>query len=188
MPLAPRGAVRGATLYVTLEPCSSAGRTPACTDAVIVAGLRRGRRRHRSQTRSIVGRAFGLFRRAGIKVAHGLLAELDATRLNQAFNHWIVHRTPFVIVKAAMTLDGGSPPPAANPNGSPVKRPAPRHEVAVGSDADARGHQHRSGRRSQPHVAGLPLLLRDRCRCKPLRRNHSGFAGPHAAFRTGRRG
>ena len=46
-----------------------------------------------------------MLKRAGIEVVHGMLAE-EAERLNEAFNHWIVHRTPFVTVKAAMTLDG----------------------------------------------------------------------------------
>ncbi|MGD0537928.1 MAG: bifunctional diaminohydroxyphosphoribosylaminopyrimidine deaminase/5-amino-6-(5-phosphoribosylamino)uracil reductase RibD [Verrucomicrobiota bacterium] len=97
--------VRGATLYVTLEPCSSHGRTPACTDAVIAAGLRRVVVAATDPNPQHVGRAFGLLRRAGIKVDHGLLVA-EATRLNEAFNHWIVHRTPCVIVKAAMSLDG----------------------------------------------------------------------------------
>jgi diaminohydroxyphosphoribosylaminopyrimidine deaminase/5-amino-6-(5-phosphoribosylamino)uracil reductase len=97
--------VRGATLYVTLEPCSSHGRTPACTDAIIAAGLRRVVVAATDPNPQHVGRAFGLLRRAGIKVDHGLLAA-EAMRLNEAFNHWIVHRTPFVIVKAAMSLDG----------------------------------------------------------------------------------
>src|SRR6266478_4615594 len=51
------------------------------------------------------GRGFRLLKRAGIKVVHGILAD-EAVRLNEAFNHWIVHRTPFITVKAAMTLDG----------------------------------------------------------------------------------
>jgi diaminohydroxyphosphoribosylaminopyrimidine deaminase/5-amino-6-(5-phosphoribosylamino)uracil reductase len=51
------------------------------------------------------GRAFDILRRSGIKVAEGALAS-EATRLNEPFNHWITHRTPFVTVKAAMSLDG----------------------------------------------------------------------------------
>ena len=101
-----RGArVRGATLYVTLEPCSSHGRTPACTDAILAAGVRRVVVAATDPNPEHCGRAFGLLRDAGIKVEHGLLAA-EATRLNEVFNHWIVHRTPFVIVKAAMSLDG----------------------------------------------------------------------------------
>jgi diaminohydroxyphosphoribosylaminopyrimidine deaminase/5-amino-6-(5-phosphoribosylamino)uracil reductase len=96
---------RGATLYVTLEPCCTQGRTPPCTGAILAAGIKRvvvgttdPNPRHR-------GKAFAILRRAGIAVSHGLLAE-ECGRLNEAFNHWIVRRTPFVTVKAAMTLDG----------------------------------------------------------------------------------
>jgi diaminohydroxyphosphoribosylaminopyrimidine deaminase/5-amino-6-(5-phosphoribosylamino)uracil reductase len=51
------------------------------------------------------GRGFDLLRQAGIQVDTGLLAD-ESARLNEVFNHWIIHRTPFVTVKAAMTLDG----------------------------------------------------------------------------------
>jgi len=96
---------RGATLYVTLEPCCTQGRTPPCTDAIQAAHLKRvvvgatdPNPRHR-------GRAYRILRQAGIEVVSGVLAG-DCCELNEVFNHWIVHRTPFVTVKAAMTLDG----------------------------------------------------------------------------------
>ena len=96
---------RGATLYVTLEPCCTHGRTPPCTDAIIAAGLKRVVVAARDPNPSHAGRGFKLLRRAGIEVVHGVLAD-EAARLNESFNHWIVRRTPFVTVKAAMTLDG----------------------------------------------------------------------------------
>lgn len=98
-------AVKGATLYVTLEPCCTQGRTPPCTDAIHAAGIKRvvagatdPNPRHR-------GRAFRILRRAGIAVTRGVLTK-ECVRLNEAFTHWIVRRTPLVTVKAGMTLDG----------------------------------------------------------------------------------
>ena len=57
------------------------------------------------RTRGIAGRAFEILQRAGVAVTQGVLAE-ECARLNEAFNHWVVQRTPLVTVKAAMTLDG----------------------------------------------------------------------------------
>jgi diaminohydroxyphosphoribosylaminopyrimidine deaminase/5-amino-6-(5-phosphoribosylamino)uracil reductase len=97
--------VRGATLYVTLEPCCTHGRTPPCTEAIKVAGIRRVVVGAVDPNPKHAGRGLSILKRAGIVVTSGVLVD-EATRLNEAFNHWIVHRTPFVLVKAAMTLDG----------------------------------------------------------------------------------
>jgi diaminohydroxyphosphoribosylaminopyrimidine deaminase/5-amino-6-(5-phosphoribosylamino)uracil reductase len=96
---------RGATLYVTLEPCSTHGRTSPCTDAIIAAGIARVVVAATDPNPAHAGRGFRILKRAGIEVVTGVLSD-EATRLNESFNHWIVHRTPFVTVKAAMTLDG----------------------------------------------------------------------------------
>ena len=96
---------KGATLYVTLEPCCTHGRTPPCTDAIVAAGIRRVVAAATDPNPRHAGRGFRILKRAGVRVVHGVLAK-EATRLNDAFNHWIVHRTPFVTLKAAMTLDG----------------------------------------------------------------------------------
>ncbi len=96
---------RGATLYVTLEPCCTHGRTPPCTEAIQDAGIRRVVVAATDPNPRHAGRGFGILRAAGIQVSSGLLAAA-AIELNEAFNHWIVHGTPFVTVKAAMTLDG----------------------------------------------------------------------------------
>lgn len=99
------GQARGATLYVTLEPCSTWGRTPPCTDAVTRAGIRRvvaamadPNPRHR-------GRGMQLLRRAGIEVACGVLGR-EAEVLLRPFVTWICGERPWVILKLGVSLDG----------------------------------------------------------------------------------
>jgi diaminohydroxyphosphoribosylaminopyrimidine deaminase / 5-amino-6-(5-phosphoribosylamino)uracil reductase len=96
---------RGATLYVTLEPCSTHGRTPPCTEAIMAAGIKRVVVAATDPNPKHAGRGLKLLRRVKVEVVPGI-CEAEATRLNEAFNHWIVHRTPWVTVKAAMSLDG----------------------------------------------------------------------------------
>lgn len=95
----------GATLYVTLEPCSTHGRTPPCTRAILRGGIARVVVAATDPNPAHAGRGLRLLGRHGIRVDHGLLAE-EATRLNAGFNHWIVHRRPLVTLKAAFSLDG----------------------------------------------------------------------------------
>jgi len=102
---------KGATLYVTLEPCSTHGRTPPCSDAIIAAGIKRVVIGAIDPNPNHAGAGLKILKRAGIEVAdlsdapYLDIAE-ECRDLNEAFNHWIVHRTPYVIVKAGMTLDG----------------------------------------------------------------------------------
>jgi diaminohydroxyphosphoribosylaminopyrimidine deaminase / 5-amino-6-(5-phosphoribosylamino)uracil reductase len=96
---------KGATLYVTLEPCCTQGRTPPCTDAIIATGIKKVVIGATDPNPKHAGKGFKILRSAGIEVVHGILAD-ECARLNEAFNHWIVSHTPFVTVKAAMTLDG----------------------------------------------------------------------------------
>jgi diaminohydroxyphosphoribosylaminopyrimidine deaminase/5-amino-6-(5-phosphoribosylamino)uracil reductase len=96
---------RGATLYVTLEPCCTHGRTPPCTDVIIAARIKKVVVGATDPNPKHAGKSFKILKRAGIKVVHGILRD-ECAKLNEAFNHWIVQRTPFVTVKAAMTLNG----------------------------------------------------------------------------------
>ena len=97
---------RGATIYVTLEPCSTHGRTPPCVDAIIRAGFARVVIGATDPNPAHAGRGIGLLRAAGIAVTAGVL-ESECRELNAGFNKWIVTRLPLVIAKAGMSLDGG---------------------------------------------------------------------------------
>lgn len=96
---------RGATMYVTLEPCSTHGRTPPCVEALVAAGVGRVVIGTQDPNPVHAGRGLELLRAAGIAVTSGVL-EAECRRLNAAFNHWIVNRTPYVITKVGMSLDG----------------------------------------------------------------------------------
>ncbi len=96
---------RGAALYVTLEPCSTWGKTPPCAGAILESGIKEvivgaldPNPRHR-------GRGVEVLRKAGVKVVSGILAD-EVKIQNQAFFKWVSSRTPFVSLKMAQSLDG----------------------------------------------------------------------------------
>jgi len=104
--LAAAGArARGATLYVTLEPCAHHGRTPPCADAVVAAGIARVVASHGDPDPRVAGRGFARLREAGIEVEVGPLAAA-AVRLNLRFLVAATERRPQVTLKWAMSLDG----------------------------------------------------------------------------------
>ena len=94
-----------ATLYVTLEPCSTPGRTGACTEAILASGIRRVVVGATDPNPAHAGRGLELLRAAGLEVVDGVL-ERDCTDLNLIFNHWITQGGPLIAAKAAVTLDG----------------------------------------------------------------------------------
>jgi diaminohydroxyphosphoribosylaminopyrimidine deaminase / 5-amino-6-(5-phosphoribosylamino)uracil reductase len=96
---------RGATIYVTLEPCNHQGRTGPCTEAIIGAGVARVVAATEDPNPLNSGRGFERLRAAGIAVESGICQE-DAQRLNETFAFWIRTKKPFVTLKSAMTLDG----------------------------------------------------------------------------------
>ena len=98
-------AARDADVYVTLEPCSTHGRTPPCTEALISARVRRVVIGCLDPNPAHAGRAVGVLEEAGIEVVTGV-HERACQKLNEAFFHWIETGRPFVLLKMAMTLDG----------------------------------------------------------------------------------
>ncbi len=97
--------IHGATIYVTLEPCSTFGRTPPCTKGIIDAGLARVVIGTLDPNPAHAGRGVDVLQQAGIEVTSGV-AEPECRRINAPFFKWITTRKPFVILKMAMTLDG----------------------------------------------------------------------------------
>lgn len=95
----------GADLYVTLEPCSTAGRTPPCCDAIVRHGVRRVVVGCLDPNPKHAGRGIEILRAAGIEVKTGVLEE-ECRVHHEAFFKWITSGRPFVLLKMAETLDG----------------------------------------------------------------------------------
>ncbi len=140
------GGAAGSTLYVTLEPCCTQGRTPPCTEAIIGAGIRRVVAAARDPNPAHCGRGFEILERAGLAVRTGLLAA-EAAGLNEAFHHWIVRQRPFVTVKAAMSLD------------VKIASGAGESKWITGEKARARGMRLRTG--ADAILVGINTILRD---------------------------
>jgi diaminohydroxyphosphoribosylaminopyrimidine deaminase / 5-amino-6-(5-phosphoribosylamino)uracil reductase len=156
---------RGATAYVTLEPCSHHGRTGPCADALIAAGIARCVVATQDPNPQVSGQGLAKLRAAGIEVTLGVLQQ-QARDLNEAFAHFIQHRTPFVTLKAALSVDGKlAPPPASRYPNQPhwLTGPAARYEVQILRHA------------SDAVLTGIGTVLAD----NPQLTDRSGVLGPN---------
>ena len=97
--------VKGATMYVTLEPCCHFGKTPPCTQAIIKAGIEKVVVAATDPNPLVAGKGIQELRNHHITVETGLLAE-ESQDLNRKFNYFMTHQQPYVTMKYAMTLDG----------------------------------------------------------------------------------
>jgi diaminohydroxyphosphoribosylaminopyrimidine deaminase/5-amino-6-(5-phosphoribosylamino)uracil reductase len=140
------GRASGATLYLTLEPCTHPGRTPPCAPTIVAAGVRRVVAAIRDPNPFVAGRGFEVLRSAGIEVASGILADA-AARQNRVFLTAMTARRPHVTLKAAMTLDGK----IADADGASRWITGER----------ARAHAHRLRREADAIVVGVGTVLRD---------------------------
>jgi diaminohydroxyphosphoribosylaminopyrimidine deaminase/5-amino-6-(5-phosphoribosylamino)uracil reductase len=140
---------RGATAYVTLEPCCHWGRTPPCTDALIAAGVRRVVVATRDSDVRVKDRGVEILRAAGIEVEVGLL-DAQARAMNAAYFHFHETGQPHVTLKAAMTLDGK------------IATRAGDSQWITG--ASARLYVHRLRAQSGAVMAGIGTLLADDAR------------------------
>ena len=140
------GHAKGATLYVTLEPCSHYGKTPPCAILVKESGVKRVVVAMEDPNPQVAGRGIRLLREAGIEVEVGVLEE-EAKRLNERFVHNMLTGRPFVISKTAMTLDGK----IAAYNG---------HSKWVTGE-EARKHVHELRKQSDAILVGIGTVLAD---------------------------
>jgi diaminohydroxyphosphoribosylaminopyrimidine deaminase/5-amino-6-(5-phosphoribosylamino)uracil reductase len=169
---------RGATLYLNLEPCSHTGRTGPCADAVIAAGVQRVVVAMRDPNPLVSGGGLEKLRAAGIEVREGVL-EAEARKLNEAFAKYIRHKTPFVTLKAAMTLDGKIAPPPPELEAPPeMAVPAPSGGWITSEVARAHVQELRHG--NDAIMVGVGTVLAD----DPLLTDRTGLPRRRALLRV----
>lgn len=159
---------RGATLYINLEPCSHQGRTPACADALVAAGIRRVVACMQDPNPLVSGEGFAKLRAVGVKVDCGLFED-EAKRLIESFARYIRHNTPLVTLKTAMTLDGKiAPPPGESDN--PTALGAGGVTGGWITSEIARQHVHQLRHENDAIMVGVGTIIAD----DPLLTDRSG--------------
>jgi len=144
-------AARGATAYVTLEPCCHTGRTGPCTNALIEAGVARVVVATEDPNPAVSGKGIEQLRAAGIEVAVGVM-QCPARKLNEGFAKYIQTGLPFVTLKAGLSLDGRiAPAPGSAPRGAPV--------FLTGEKARAQVQQMRHS--ADAVITGINTVLQD---------------------------
>ena len=159
---------RGATLYVTLEPCSHQGRTGPCTEAIIAAGVERVVAAIEDPNPANSGRGLERLGLAGIEVVSDV-CEDEARRLNEAFACWIRTRKPFLTLKSALTLDGQLALPQTGSKGR--RRPGRRGGAEWITSEESREEVHRLRHASDALLTGIGTILAD----DPLLTDRSGL-------------
>ena len=143
------GDARGATVYVTLEPCSHTGRTGPCVDALIGAGVKHVVAAMEDPNPVVAGAGFAKLRNAGITVEIDMDATSAAHKLNEPFVHFMRTGLPLVTLKAALTLDG--------------KIAAPEDNSGWITSEKARSHVQMLRHQSDAILTGIGTVLADDC-------------------------
>src|SRR5215470_14845118 len=159
---------RGATLYVTLEPCNHEGRTGRCTEAIIAAGVERVVAAIEDPNPVNSGRGLERLALAGVQVVTGV-CEDEARRLNEAFACWIRTKKPFLTLKSALTLDGQLALPQRGSQGR--RSPGQRGGSKWITSEESRAEVHRLRHASDALLTGIGTILAD----DPLLTDRSGL-------------
>jgi diaminohydroxyphosphoribosylaminopyrimidine deaminase/5-amino-6-(5-phosphoribosylamino)uracil reductase len=140
---------RGATLYVNLEPCAHAGRTPPCAGAIVSAGVARVVAVTADPNPLVAGRGFKMLREAGVEVELRPELAAEAEEINLAFFHFMRHGRPLVTLKSALTLDG--------------KIAAPEDNTGWITSERARAHVQQLRHQHDAILTGIGTVLADDC-------------------------
>ncbi len=141
---------RGATLYVTLEPCAHQGRTGPCTEALLAAGVRRVVVAGEDPNPAVAGAGLRRLAGAGVAIERAESFRAEAEKLNEAYMHYMRTGRPLVTLKAALTLDG--------------KIAAPEDNQGWITSEQARAHVQQLRHLSDAILTGIGTVLADDCR------------------------